>query len=143
MASIYTRKVFYYETDKMGIVHHANYIRWLEEARVDSLESVGMPFNKIEEQGVLMPVLSISYSYKLPFAFNERFYVKSTIPEFKGSRFTVLYTVYDENGAVHGEGVSTHCFTDMEMKPIRVKNTHPDIYNAFYTLSEEGCSCNM
>ena len=45
----YERKVFYYETDKMAIVHHSNYVRWMEEARVFFLEQVGAPFEKIEE----------------------------------------------------------------------------------------------
>ena len=49
----YERKVFYYETDKMSIVHHSNYIRIFEESRVWFMEQAGMPFEKIEEQGYL------------------------------------------------------------------------------------------
>ena len=37
----YQHKVQYYETDKMGITHHSNYIRWMEEARIDFLEQLG------------------------------------------------------------------------------------------------------
>ena len=44
----YVRKVQYYETDRMGIVHHSNYIRWMEEARTDVLEQIGLPYDKIE-----------------------------------------------------------------------------------------------
>ena len=44
----YTHKVNYYETDKMGITHHSNYIRWMEEARIDFLESIGFGYDKLE-----------------------------------------------------------------------------------------------
>lgn len=47
----YVRKVQYYETDRMGIVHHSNYIRWMEEARTDVLEQIGLPYDKIERAG--------------------------------------------------------------------------------------------
>ena len=54
----YSRRVYYYETDKMGIVHHSNYIRWFEEARVDLIEQAGLPFQLVEEEGLMTPVLS-------------------------------------------------------------------------------------
>ena len=47
----YDHKVQYYETDGMGIVHHSNYIRWFEEARVDLLEQLGFGYDRIEEAG--------------------------------------------------------------------------------------------
>ena len=48
----YKHIVQYYETDKMGIVHHSNYIRWMEEARVDFLSQIGWDFAKLEEMGI-------------------------------------------------------------------------------------------
>ena len=47
----YKRKAFYYETDRMDIIHHSNYVRWLEEARVDLMEQLGCPFHEIEARG--------------------------------------------------------------------------------------------
>ena len=43
----YIHKVQYYETDKMGITHHSNYIRWMEEARVDFMEQIGWGYDKM------------------------------------------------------------------------------------------------
>ena len=60
----YTRKVYYYETDRMGIVHHSNYIRWFEESRIYFLEKAGFPYEKMEETGVMIPVLSAACEYK-------------------------------------------------------------------------------
>ena len=55
---MYQHKIQYYETDKMGITHHSNYIRWMEEARIDFLEQLGFGFDKLEQSGIVSPVLS-------------------------------------------------------------------------------------
>ena len=59
----YTHKAQYYETDQMGIIHHSNYIRWFEEARVGFLDSIGCPYSYMEEQGIVSPVLEVSCQY--------------------------------------------------------------------------------
>lgn len=125
------RKVCYYETDKMGIVHHSNYIRWFEEARVDFIEQAGLPFETVEAQGVLSPVLSAECTLKVPFRFNEMFFIKAYISEFGGARFAITYDVYDENGIIHATGRTTHCFVDSDMRPLRLKKTHPHIYEVY------------
>ena len=57
---IYQHTVHYYETDKMGIVHHSNYVRWMEEARVDFLAQIGWAFEKLEANGVISPVIAVA-----------------------------------------------------------------------------------
>ena len=66
---MYRHKVQYYETDKMGITHHSNYIRWMEEARVDFLEKEGWPYQRFEEEGLISPVISVECRYKKPTTF--------------------------------------------------------------------------
>ena len=50
---IYRHKVQYYETDKMGITHHSNYIRWMEEARIDFLAQIGWNYERLEVMGIV------------------------------------------------------------------------------------------
>ncbi|MFQ9127202.1 MAG: acyl-CoA thioesterase [Butyricicoccaceae bacterium] len=64
-------KVQYYETDGMGIVHHSNYIRWFEEARVDLLEQLGFGYDRIEAEGYSGPVLEVACQYKTMSRFGE------------------------------------------------------------------------
>ena len=56
--------VYYYETDRMGIVHHSNYIRWFEEARLDWMKQIGWDYKTIEDDNIIIPVLSVSAEYK-------------------------------------------------------------------------------
>lgn len=132
----YERKVFYYETDKMGIVHHSNYIRIFEEARMHYLNEAGMPFERIEASGILMPVLSVEAAYRHPLRFDEPFAVYLKIDKFNGTTLHVVYRIVSRltgNGCV--EGCSSHCFTDTSLKVVRTKHNHPDIYEVFARYS--------
>lgn len=135
----YSRRVFYYETDKMGIVHHSNYIRWFEECRVDFIEQAGLPFETVEAENVFSPVLSAECSYKLPFRFGDTFFIKAVITDFgSGIRFNVIYTVYDAEGNVHATGKTSHCFVDGNMRPLRIKKTNPRVFDVYQQLFEGG-----
>lgn len=132
MIKPYERRVFYYETDKMGIMHHSNYIRIFEESRVDFLQQSGMPFEEIESRGILMPVLSAECHYKHPLRFDELFAVYMTITKFNGVSMNVSYEVYSrKNDALCAVGTSSHCFTDENLKPIRIRKSYPDIFRIF------------
>ncbi len=126
------RRVLYYETDKMGIVHHSNYLRWLEEARLDFLEQVGIPYDKMEENGIMIPVLSSFCQYKYAVRFNETVCIKMHMEEFNGLKFRISYTVTDKNsGEIRLLAETSHFFVDSKLKPIRIKNAAPEIYNIF------------
>ncbi len=128
----YERKVFYYETDKMGIMHHSNYIRIFEETRVSFLEQAGMPFENIEALGIMMPVLSVDCRYKTPLRFDEPFAVYPKITKFNGTVLELEYTIINRiTGDVCAEGHSSHCFTDNDLKPLRTRRNYPEIYQLF------------
>ena len=132
----YERKIFYYETDKMGIVHHSNYIRIFEEARVHYLSEAGLPFPKVEEMGILMPVLSVEATYKRPLRFDEPFAVYLKIDKFNGTTLHVSYRLVSrETGEICVEGSSSHCFTDTDLKVVRTKNKYPEVYDVFAKYS--------
>ena len=125
----YERDVFYYETDRMGIVHHSNYIKWLEEARVDYLEQIGLPFSEMEKLGILVPVLHVEFDYRLPFRFGDRFRVELHLEKFNGIKMNFSYRVYDAvSGELHGTGESEHCFTNENMGVLRLQNERKELY---------------
>ena len=124
----YLHKVNYYETDRMGIVHHSNHIRWMEEARIDLLEQIGLSFRWLEEQGVFSPVLSVECEYKTPAAFGDRIAIAAEIEEYKGLRLTMRYTMTNaESGETVAKGRTSHCFVDASGKPIALRKRFPDI----------------
>ncbi len=127
----YVHKVHYYETDKMGIVHHSNYIRWMEEARVDYLDQIGAGFAGLEARGVLSPVIGVEGRYLRPCRFDDRVRIAVRITEFRGVRLRVAYEMFNEtSGETVFTGTSEHCFTDTAGTLLVLKRVCPDIDEA-------------
>lgn len=138
MSYTFERKINYYETDRMGVVHHSNYIRFLEEARCEWLEKKDMPFSKLEENGITIPVLGVSCTYKYHVTFEDTILVQAKITEYTGVRMKVEYEVVDKKtGKVVLLGETKHCFTDRSLKPINLKKYAPEFSKKFEDLLEK------
>lgn len=128
----YKRTALYYETDQMGVIHHSNYIRWFEEARIDRINQMGLTYERIETMGIFIPVLEVSCSYKKSVFYNETVEIASNIIEFTGLKFTMEYDIYNrETKEQKAKGISKHCFVDRNWMPIRLKKQFPEIYKLF------------
>lgn len=136
----YRRKAYYYETDRMDIVHHSNYIRWLEEARIDLMEQMGCPFEVTERQGIVSPVLSVYTEYKYPVRFGDEFEVRCRLLSFNGCKFELEYEVCNlTTGQLSLTAKTTHCFTGMDLRPIRMQKKFPELYeNLVEALEVDG-----
>ena len=125
----YLHKVQYYETDKMGVTHHSNYIRWMEEARIDCLEKLGWGYDKLESMGVLSPVLSVECKYCQSTTFHDEIGIKVSTKAFNGVRLVLEYEMYRlSDGKLVCEAVSEHAFLDRNFRPVRMKKEFPDFY---------------
>ena len=133
----YTHKVAYYETDKMGLTHHSNYIRWMEEARVDMFEKAGAPYDALEEKGVYSPVTRVEVDYVKSTTYPDTVTIETKITEFRGVRLKVSYLMKNAAGETVCRAKSEHCFLDGEGKLIRVKRDDPELYDTLYSLVEE------
>lgn len=135
--SIYEHKAHYYETDQMGIIHHSNYIRWFEEARIYWMEKMGIGYDIMEEKGIISPVLAIQCEYKSMTRFNDTVLIETRIKEYTGVKFVIEYTVTDKvTGEVRCIGESRHCFLSKEHKPISLKRSYPEAHQVFLEYKE-------
>ena len=134
----YTHKIHYYETDRMGVTHHSNYIRIMEEARVDFLDNIGWGYAKLEAMGIMSPVLGIHGQYKESTTFDDVVEVTAKVTEFKGIKFAIEYEMINiDNGHTVFTGRSEHCFLDKDMKPLRLSKEFPEFYEAMCALVEK------
>lgn len=137
MEYIYERKINYYETDKMGIVHHSNYIRYFEEARCEFLKEIGLPYDELENNGLMCPVLGVSVDYKHHVTFGDTIVIHVKVVEFTGVKYKVSYTSYNkETGMLNVTGESKHCFTTDSLKPLNIKKSNKDVYEKFIKIVE-------
>ncbi len=122
----YKHKVQYYETDKMGITHHSNYIRWMEEARVDWLDKIGWSFQKLENLGMISPVVEINCKYINSTKFNDIVEINVMLKEYKGVKLIVQYEMINsKTKELVAKGESKHCFTTKDGKIISIKKEYP------------------
>ncbi len=106
----YLHKVQYYETDMMGVAHHANYIHWMEEARIDLMDQLGFPYSEMERKGIFSPVRALSCEYKHPCTFGDEISVTVSIDSFNGVIMAIVYEMKNQNGQTICKAHSEHVF---------------------------------
>lgn len=132
----YKHVVQYYETDKMGITHHSNYVRWMEEARIDFLSQIGWNYAKLEKEGVISPVVEASCRYKKSTTFADEVFITVSVKEFKGIKLVLAYDMKDADGKTVATAQSEHCFVNAQGKLIRLAKEFPEFNEALM----EACS---
>ena len=135
----YTRKAKYYETDQMGIIHHSNYIRWMEEARIDLLDQIGFPYRRFEEMGYISPVLHAECEYKKSIKFDDEVKIIVSLQELGRVKFTLRYDIYNlsEDGVLNAYGTTTHCFLKKDGRPVLIDREMKEFSDVMKGLSEQ------
>lgn len=131
----YFHKVQYYETDKMGITHHSNYIRWMEEARTDFLDQIGWSYDRMESIGICSPVLSVSCRYCNPTTYGDTVEIEASVKEYRGVQLQVSYVMKKADGTTVCEAESTHCFLDGKGHFVRMKRDFPELHEVLTALA--------
>ena len=132
----YIHKVQYYETDKMGITHHSNYIRWMEEARIDFLEHIGWEYAKLEEMGLVSPVMNVTCDYRKTTTFSDEISIEVSVKEFRGVKLFLSYEMKNDKGETVCTAQSSHAFLDREGRPARVKQDFPELFDTLTKLCQ-------
>lgn len=132
-AHFYEHKVQYYETDQMKIVHHSNYIRWFEEARLDWMEQLGLGYAQMEKDGIISPIIEVSAKYKSMTHFGDTVVLKLNIESYNGVKLVIGYEVRDkENGQIRCTGTSVSCFMNAAGMLVSLKRENP-VYHQLFT----------
>lgn len=130
----YVHKVQYYETDRMGVTHHSNYIRFMEEARIEFLSSLGFGYDKMEETGIVSPVTSISCDFKKPTTYPDEVEIEVKIKSASPASITLCYEMKCRAEAVF-TAESRHCFLKGG-KIISLKREMPELYARLAEMSK-------
>lgn len=111
----------------MGITHHSNYVRFMEEARVYFLEQIGWGYDKMEEKGIISPVVNVTCNYKRTTTFPDEIEVNVAVLKLSAAKLTLEYDM-----KVQGQTVctaeSSHCFLGTDGRPLIIEKAFPDFY---------------
>ena len=125
---IYKRKTYYHETDQMRVIHHANYLKYLEEARIYYLDNIGLSYKYLEDIGIVSPVLEIECKYKRAIHFDENIEIIITMSNLSPVKFEFDYIIKNELGEECFSGHSKHCLLKNN-NVISIKKENIDWYN--------------
>ena len=113
---MYQHFVQYYETDMMGVTHHSNYIRFMEEARVEFFKSIGFDYFEFEKCGIVSPVVGLNnIRFKRPSTAGDTLTIEVSIKAMTSVIFTMQYVIKNKDIVVL-TGESDHCLLSKEGK---------------------------
>ena len=113
-------KVRYHESDQMGFVHHSNYLKYFEKARIDWLDSIGLSYSEIEKKGIILPVVSAKIKFIYPAFFGDKLKIKLTVSSPPTVKIDFNYVVFNQDEKVIATGETRIAFLDSNLrKPIR------------------------
>ncbi|MGY5356202.1 acyl-CoA thioesterase [Wenyingzhuangia sp. IMCC45467] len=113
-------RVRYSETDQMQYVHHSNYAKYFEIARIEWLREAGISYKEMEEQGVMLPVVNLITEFKKPAKYDDVLTIKTAIKQVPTAKIIFSYEIYNQNEELLTTGESTLVFVDMKKnRPIK------------------------
>ena len=122
----YIHKVKYYECDRMGVTHHSNYVRFMEEARIDMLDRLGYGFEKMEADGIVSPVLEIRVDYRKPTTFQDEIQIEVYPISLTPLKIKFGYEMKVRDNVVC-KAESLHCFIEGR-RPVQLAEKYPGLY---------------
>ena len=132
----YKRRVTFYETDGMQVVHHANYLRFMEEARVEYFRAGGLELNDLMEEGIVFPIVEVSVKYHKPARYDDILVVKAYLRRLDRARFDFDYEIINEKtGDLLITGHTVNTYTDR--KTGRIVRLLKERLEKLFELSEE------
>ncbi len=93
-------RVFYADTDQMGVMYHADYIKYLELGRTELLRSCGLVYQELERNGLITPVVNLEVKYIKPAYYDQVLTVNTWISSLKNARIEFTYEIINDKGEV-------------------------------------------
>jgi acyl-CoA thioester hydrolase len=114
-------RVTYAETDAMGIVYYANYLRWLEVGRTELMRSLGIAYKEMEDRGAFLPVSEVFCKYHVPARYDDILIIETTVDFLRRASIQFSYRILRKSdGTLLITGSTLHAFVDREGKIVKV-----------------------
>lgn len=107
-------RVRYGETDQMGYVYYGNYAQYFEMGRVEWLRNLGVSYKRMEESGIMLPVLNLNINYLKPAKYDNLLTLKTTLTKKPTVRIEFDFHLFNEENELLTEGYTSLVFIDMK-----------------------------
>lgn len=136
-------RVRYEETDQMGVVYHANYLTWFEIGRTELIRGLGYPYRRIEDMGLLLPVVEAEVKFKKPARYDDLVIIHTRVIEMSSVRLHFAYEIRkiseemtaltegstaEPTGELLVTGTTRHVWVNPSWKPVRIEKEAPELW---------------
>ena len=129
----YEHHTKYHETDQQGIIHHSNYVKWMEDARMNLMEQLGLGYKQMETMELMSPVLSMSIEFRSVVKFDDTVVIDTQLIAYDGYKMEIAYRIYDKKtGEDRAIAKSKHCFVNKSGMPISLNRVYPELDTKFF-----------
>ncbi|MCL2059517.1 MAG: acyl-CoA thioesterase [Oscillospiraceae bacterium] len=122
--------VRYQETDQMGVAHHSVYPIWFEAGRTAFIREQGVPYGKLEEDGLYLPLISMTCDFMSYARYEDELTVKTVIASVTKTRLNFKYDVF-KGGDIIASGGTAHIYANHQLRPVNLAKYMPDAYRLF------------
>ena len=122
--------VRYQETDQMGVAHHSVYPVWFEAGRTAYIRGFGVPYGRLEEEGLYLPLIEMTCSFKSFSRYEDELFVNTLVSDATKSRIVFHYDVVKDERVI-ASGATIHIFANRQLKPVNLYKYRPDMYKLF------------
>ncbi len=132
-------RVRYGETDAMGIAYYGVYPLYYETGRTELMRHLGFPYRKMEDLGIIMPVISLSCRYRKPARYDDLLTVRTIIREMPGTRIVFDYEIYNEKEEMVNQGETTLVFVDRKKgRPVKIPEYLVNVLEPCFREEKDG-----
>lgn len=125
-------QLLYADTDMMGVMYHANYLKWFELGRTQLIEDLGFSYVGMEEKGYFAPVYDVHCVYKKAVRYGDRAFVKTWIESNDGLKTVYGYQIVNDDDVIYAEGTTTHIVVKKEnFRPVQFKKAFPEWFQKY------------
>jgi acyl-CoA thioester hydrolase len=131
-------QVSYADTDMMGVIYHANYIKWLELGRTQLIKDAGFDYLEMERAGYYAPIYNLEITYKKSLKLGDKVFVKTWVDKNQGLKTVYGFEVVNGKDEVCAEGTTTHIVVRKEdFKPIQFKKAFPEWFQKYEEIKKQ------
>lgn len=122
-------QLLYADTDMMGVMYHANYLKWFELGRTAYIEDLGFKYTDMEDAGYYAPVYDVHITYKTPLRYGDQGFVHTWVEENNGLKTIYGYEILNGKDEVCATGTTTHIVVKKDtFRPVQFKKAFPEWY---------------
>lgn len=131
----YVLRTRYAETDQMGVIYYGNYPQYLELGRVEWLRQLGISYKEMEEEGVMLPVVSLQINYKKPAFYDELLTIRTKFKEVTSSKIEFDYEILNEKSEIISTANTVLVFVDKKTwRPTRCPEKIIHLIQKYYDV---------